>query len=57
MEEDTILITSSMSRIDLSLREGSASSRRTHCPDTDARIWLLTERDRTVTTFLLPEEY
>ena len=57
MEKDIILIASSMSRRDLSLREGFRILSSYRLPGTDARIWLLTERDRTITTFLLPEEY
>jgi len=42
---------------ELSVREGFRILSSYALPGTDARIWLLTERDRTVTTFLLPEEY
>jgi hypothetical protein len=40
-----------------SVREGFRILSSYPLPGTDARIWLLTEADRTVTTFLLPEEY
>jgi hypothetical protein len=42
---------------DLSVREGFRILSSYTLDGTDAHIWLLTERDRTVTTFLLPEEY
>ena len=42
---------------ELSVREGFRILSSYTLPGTDARVWLLTERDRTVTTFLLPEEY
>jgi len=42
---------------ELSVREGCRILSSYPQPGTDARIWLLTERDRTVTTCLLPEEY
>jgi hypothetical protein len=42
---------------ELSVREGFRILSSYTLPGTDARIWLLTEWDRTVTTFLLPEEY
>ena len=42
---------------ELSVREGFRILSSYPLPGTDARIWLLTEADRTVTTFLLPEEY
>ena len=42
---------------DLSVREGFRILSSYTLPGTDARIWLMTERDRTVTTLLVPEEY
>ena len=42
---------------ELSVREGFRILSSYTLPGTNARIWLLTERDRTVTTFVLPEEY
>ena len=42
---------------ELSVREGFRILSSYALPGTAVRVWLLTERDRTVTTFLLPEEY
>jgi hypothetical protein len=42
---------------ELSVREGFRILSSYTLPGGDARIWLLTEWDRKVTTFLLPEEY
>ncbi|MDE2125277.1 MAG: hypothetical protein KGJ62_01660 [Armatimonadetes bacterium] len=42
---------------ELSLREGFRLLSAYTLPQTGAKIWIITEADRSVTTILLPEEY
>jgi hypothetical protein len=42
---------------ELSLKEGFRILSAYRLPRTDAKLWIITEADRSVTTFLLPEEY
>ncbi len=42
---------------DLSLRDGFRLLSAYTLPRTGARIWVITEADRSVTTLLLPDEY
>lgn len=42
---------------DLSLREGFRLLSEYTLPETGAKVWIITEADRSVTTLLLPEEY
>jgi hypothetical protein len=42
---------------DLSLKEGFRLLSAYTLPRTDVKIWIITEADRSVTTFLLPTEY
>ena len=42
---------------ELSLREGFRLLSAYSLPRTEAKIWIITEADRSLTTILLPEEY
>ncbi len=42
---------------ELSLKEGFRLLSAYKLPDSDEKIWIITEADRSVTTLLLPEEY
>ena len=42
---------------DLSLKEGFRILSAYSLPRSGAKLWIITEADRSVTTFLLPEEY
>jgi hypothetical protein len=42
---------------EFSLKEGFRLLSAYKLPDTGAKIWIITEADRSITTLLLPEEY
>jgi hypothetical protein len=42
---------------DLSVKEGFRILSAYQLPRTGAKLWIITEADRSVTTFLLPDEY
>ncbi len=42
---------------DLSVKEGFRILSAYRLPRTGVKLWIITEADRSVTTFLLPEEY
>jgi hypothetical protein len=42
---------------ELSVKEGFRILSAYRLPSTGAKLWIITEADRSVTTFLLPEEY
>ena len=46
-----------MAENEMSLKEGFRLLSAYNLPDTDEKIWVITEADRSVTTLLLPEEY